>query len=85
MAAVRELATQRRGALIAIERGTPLREYGLTGTALNAPVTSALLQTMFASKGPLHDGAVIIQGDRVSFAGAIFPLSDKHEGWSVSH
>ncbi len=85
MSAVRELASQRRGALIAIQRRTPLREYGESGTALGAPVTSALLQTIFASKGPLHDGGVIVQEATVSYAGAIFPLSDRHEGWSVKH
>jgi diadenylate cyclase len=85
MAAVRELATQRHGALIAIERRTPLREYGLTGTALDSPVSSALLQNIFSSKGPLHDGGVIIQGKRILAAGAIFPLSDRHEDWSLTH
>ena len=85
MSAVRELATQRRGALIAVERRTPLREYGESGTSIGAPVTSALLQTIFASKGPLHDGGVIVREDTVTHAGAIFPLSDRHEGWSVKH
>jgi diadenylate cyclase len=85
MSAVRELATQRRGALIAVERRTPLKEYGETGTPIGAPVTSALLQTIFGSKGPLHDGAVIIRDDLITHAGAIFPLSDKHEGWSIKH
>lgn len=85
MSAVRELATQRRGAIIAIERQTPLTEYGKVGTQLNSPVTSALLQTIFASKGPLHDGGVIIKNDLVTYAGAIFPLSDKHDGWSIKH
>ena len=85
MSAVRELATQRRGVLIAVERGTPLDEYGAVGTPLGAPVSSALLQTVFASYGPLHDGGVIIRDDVVTHAGAIFPLSDKHEGWSVKH
>jgi len=85
MAAVRELATQHIGALIAIERRTPLKEYGQTATELTSPVTSALLQTIFASKGPLHDGGVIIKEDLITHAGAIFPLSDRHEGWSVRH
>jgi diadenylate cyclase len=85
MNAVRELATQRKGALIAIEHQTPLQEYGQGATKLNAPVTGALLQTIFDSRGPLHDGAVIIKNDIVCYAGAIFPLSDKHEGWSVRH
>lgn len=85
MSAVRELATQRRGALIAIEQRSPLKEYADTGTTIGAPVTASLLQTIFASKGPLHDGAVIIREDLITHAGAILPLSDKHEGWSVKH
>lgn len=85
MTAIRELATQRRGALIAIEQTTPLMEFGQTATLLNAPITAALLQTIFDSKGPLHDGGVIIRHDQVIYAGAIFPLSDKNEGWSVKH
>jgi len=85
MSAVRELATQRRGALIAIEGRTPLAEYGAVGSKLGSPVSAALLQTIFESKGPLHDGGVIIKDDFITYAGAIFPLSDKHEGWSVKH
>jgi diadenylate cyclase len=85
MNAVRELATQRKGALIAVEHRTPLKEYGTGATVLNAPVTAALLQTIFDSRGPLHDGGVIISNGVISYAGAIFPLSDKHEGWSVQH
>lgn len=85
MTAVRELATQRRGALIAVERSTPLAEYGQSGSELGAPVSAALLQTIFASKGPLHDGGVIVKDDVITYAGAIFPLSDRHEGWSVKH
>lgn len=85
MSATRELATQRRGALIAIEGRTPLKEFADKGTPIGAPVTSALLQTIFASKGPLHDGAIIINEDIITNAGVIFPLSDKHEGWSVKH
>ena len=85
MVAVRELATQRRGAIIALERQTPLTEFAQSAVALGAPVSAALLQTIFDSKGPLHDGAVIVRDDTVVCAGAIFPLSDKNEGWSVRH
>ncbi len=85
MNAVRELATQRKGALIAVEHRTPLKEYGEGATTLNAPVSAALLQTIFDSKGPLHDGGVIVSDNTINCAGAIFPLSDKHEGWSVQH
>ncbi len=85
MTAVRELAQQRVGALVAIEQTTPLKEYGRAGTELGAPVTSALIQTLFASRGPLHDGAVIIKEEAVVYAGAIFPLSDRDrdEGFSA--
>ena len=85
MVAVRELATAKSGALLAIEGRTPIGEFGSSGTVLNAPVSSALLQTLFASKGPLHDGGVIIKNDTVTHAGSIFPLSDRHEGWSLKH
>ncbi len=85
MAAVRDLASQRRGALLCIQGRTPLSEYGANGTEINAPVTSALLQTVFASAGPLHDGAVLIKDDMITHAGAILPLSDRQEGWSVKH
>lgn len=83
MAAVRELAGQRKGALIAIARRTPLKEIGESGTELRSPVSSALLHTIFASAGPLHDGGVIVQGDLIVWAGAIFPLSELQEGWNA--
>lgn len=81
MAAVRSLAARRVGALIAVERGTPLGDHGQKGTVLDTPVRAELLETLFDSRGPLHDGGVIIQGDTIAWAGAIFPLSDRQEGW----
>jgi diadenylate cyclase len=85
MTAVRECSQGRIGALIAIEGTTPLNDYGRAGHELGTPVTAAFLQTVFASRGPLHDGAVIIKDDVVRYAGAILPLSDrdKEEGWSA--
>ncbi len=85
MNAVRELSQARIGALIAVEATTPLNDYGRAGVELSAPVSASLLQTLFASSGPLHDGAVIIKDDVVSYAGAILPLSDrdKEEGWAA--
>lgn len=85
MTAVRELAAQRKGALIAIEGRVPLSEYGRAGSKLESPVSAALLQTIFDSKGPLHDGGVLVKDDRITHAGAIFPLSEQHEGWSAKH
>ncbi len=80
MAAVRNLTAQRVGALIAIERGTPLSEHGAQGTVLDTPVSSELLETLFDSSGPLHDGAVILRGDEIAYAGAILPLSQREHG-----
>ncbi|MEM7738281.1 MAG: diadenylate cyclase CdaA [Deinococcota bacterium] len=85
MSAVRDLAAKHTGALIAIERQTPLDDYGSVGTPLGSTVSAALLQTIFDSKGPLHDGGVIIKGDVVTYAGAIFPLTNADEGWSIKH
>lgn len=85
MAAVRELAAQRRGALIALEHKVPLAEYGQVGSKLGSPVSAALLQTIFDSRGPLHDGAVLIKDDLITHAGAIFPLSERLEGLSAKH
>ena len=82
MSAVRELAARRVGALIAIERGTPLGDFGQQGTLLETPVRSELLETLFDSRGPLHDGGVIVRGDQITWAGAIFPLSEQQEGWA---
>lgn len=85
MAAVRDLAAQRRGALIAIEGKVPLAAYGAVGSKLGSPVSAALLQTIFDSKGPLHDGAVLIKDDLITHAGAIFPLSESLEGLAAKH
>lgn len=83
MQVVRELAARRVGALIAIERGTPLGEYGQQGILLQTPVRAELLETLFDSQGPLHDGGVIVRGDQLVWAGAIFPLTERQEGWQA--
>ena len=83
MTAVRDLAQQRVGALIAVQGTTPLAAYGRAGRELGAPVSASLLHTIFASRGPLHDGAVIVRDDVITHAGAILPLSDRdaEDGW----
>ncbi len=73
--AVEELAEERTGGLIVLERNAGLRHYVDTGTRLDAAVTSELLLTIFTPHSTLHDGAVIIHGDRVVAAGCILPLS----------
>ncbi len=83
MAAVRNLTARRVGALIVVERSTPLGDYGQHGLALDTPVSAELLETLFDSGGPLHDGAVIIRGNDVLFAGAILPLSQSQGALSA--
>lgn len=71
------LADRRIGALIAIERSESLSIYEETGVRLGAPLVSDLLQTLFYPPGPLHDGGVIVSGERILAAGCIFPLTDR--------
>jgi diadenylate cyclase len=73
--ACHQLSQKGLGALIVIERDVGLRNYIETGTPLDARVTGELLVTIFTPPGPLHDGAVIIEKNRVVAAGCILPLS----------
>lgn len=68
-----DLSKRRVGALITIEQGHSLSDYVKTGTPINSSVTSELLSSIFVTSTPLHDGAVIIQGDRIACASAYFP------------
>ncbi len=70
------MAKRRIGALISIERETGLSEYIETGTPLNSIVTSELLINIFIPNTPLHDGAVILQKNRIAAAGCYLPLSE---------
>ena len=69
------LSAKRIGALIAMERTQSLRMYAETAKPLDAVVTVELLVSIFTPGGPLHDGAVIIRGNRVLAAGAFLPLT----------
>ena len=72
--ALERLAERKVGALVAIERSTPLGEYAATGVRLDAVVSAPFLEALFARNAPLHDGGVILQGSRVVAAGCLFPL-----------
>jgi diadenylate cyclase len=61
--------------LLVIERSTPLGEFASKGVAMDALLSSDLLLNIFWPNSPLHDGAVIIHGDRVVAAGVVLPLS----------
>jgi diadenylate cyclase len=69
------LASQRIGAIIAIEREIGLRNYIEGGIPLDATLTYDLLLSIFQPKSPLHDGAVIVQGDKLAAAACFLPLT----------
>ncbi len=68
------------GALIAVQRETPLSACAETGEALDAEVSAALLRTIFVPRGPLHDGAVIVSNGRIAAAGCQLPLAQPPDG-----
>lgn len=73
--ATERLARSRHGAIIAVEQEVGLGEYAETGSSVEAPVSAEMLVTIFTPYSPLHDGAVLISGDRIRSAGAILPLT----------
>jgi diadenylate cyclase len=73
--ACHQLSQKGLGAIVVIEQDVGLKNYVETGTPLDARVTSQLLGTIFTPPGPLHDGAVIIEKNRIVAAGCILPLS----------
>ena len=76
MKSVSYMAKRRIGALISIEKETGLSEYIETGTPMNSIITSELLINIFIPNTPLHDGAVIVQKNRIAAAGCYLPLSE---------
>ena len=69
----------RLGHLIAIARNTELRDYSRTGERLNAKISGPLLETIFFKNSPLHDGAVIIVGNKIIAARCILPVTDSDD------
>ena len=80
VAAAEEMARGRIGALIAIEREIGTLAVQETGTRLDSLVSADLLATLFYPRTALHDGGVVIEGDRVRAAGCVFPLSTRDIG-----
>ena len=74
--AVQSLAKKKTGALIVLERETGIGEFMETGTKIDAVVSSQLIQTIFATNTPLHDGAVVIREKRIASAGCVLPLTE---------
>jgi diadenylate cyclase len=73
--AVETLSRERTGALIVLEGETGLEEYLESGQRLDAQVSARLLTTLFFPGTPLHDGAIVIRGDRVVAAACVLPLT----------
>jgi len=71
-----EMSKVKTGALIVIEQGQSLRDYERTGIEVDGLVTSQLLINIFEHNTPLHDGAVIVRGNRVTSATCYLPLTD---------
>ena len=74
-----EMAKVKTGALIVVEKDFQLKEYERTGIALDSLVSSQLLINIFEKNTPLHDGAIIVRGNRVVSATCDIPLSDNME------
>jgi diadenylate cyclase len=74
--AAQAISDEGHGALIVIERETGLEEIAETGVMLHADLSAELLRTIFVRGSALHDGAVIVRGDRIVAAGALLPLAE---------
>ena len=69
------LANRKIGALIVIERDTSLKDFVEMGTPLDAKVTKEVLLSIFHPTSPIHDGAVVIKGNRIAAAGCFLPIT----------
>lgn len=74
--AIQVLVKKRLGALIVIERETGLNEIIETGISIDGQVSAELLINIFLPRSPLHDGAVVIRGNRIMAAGSYLPLTE---------
>ena len=77
--AVEYLSSKKIGALIAIEKEISLKSYAHRGMGLNADTSKDLLVSIFFPRSPLHDGAVIIKGNKIIAAGCLLPLPSSHK------
>jgi diadenylate cyclase len=77
--AVLNLSKKRVGALIVFERKTGLKDVIESGTRIGAVISTELLENLFFTNSPLHDGAVIIRDDVIEAAGCFLPLSDNKQ------
>ena len=74
-----DMAKRKEGALIVIEGDDSLDRFVETGELINANITTRLIENIFFKNSPLHDGAMIIAGNRIKAAGCILPVSQKQD------
>jgi diadenylate cyclase len=74
--AVINMAKTKTGALVVIARKSELSVYAETGDSINAETSSRLIESIFNKESPLHDGALIINGDRIMAARCVLPVSE---------
>ena len=77
--AIESMSDSKTGALIVIERETQLNEIVETGTVIDAKVSEQLIGNIFYEGSPLHDGAMIVRGNRLRAAGCVLPLTQNKE------
>jgi diadenylate cyclase len=75
--AAERLSSKRTGALIAFEREVGLEDYAATGVRINGEISAEVLQSIFYPNSPLHDGAVIVRGNKILAAGCLLPLPEE--------
>jgi diadenylate cyclase len=78
-AAAALMAKKKIGALIALQREMSLKNFVDSGSAIDAQVSSELLQAIFNEDSPIHDGGIVVVAGRLAAAGCLFPLSDNPE------
>ncbi|MBP3397565.1 MAG: diadenylate cyclase CdaA [Alphaproteobacteria bacterium] len=81
VSAVEYMSTKHTGALIVFPNMLDDSAIEKKGVAIDAKISSELMLTIFFNKTPLHDGAMIIENNRIAFAGAILPLSQNNLNW----
>ena len=77
--AVDSMSASRTGALIVVEREISLNDIVETGTVIDSQITAQMIGTIFYEGTPLHDGAVIVRGDKLYAAGCVLPLAQNKE------
>lgn len=85
--AVAEMAADRIGALVVLEKTSQLQDVVMTGIRMDSQVTAELITSVFFGRNPLHDGAIVIRGDRILAAACQLPMttSNAHPDYHMRH